>query len=170
AGTTKIGVSSARFRMSFRARGGAREISLRDTWHREWLPPQPPTSSSPCGATPRRVAGLLRRAAAIHRVGWTACHRRELYRARGAPRQQAIRADGNGRPRQRQHLVAAACSVAGVYQNWQVAAALDRRDDGEVERIAGEIGERAHAAFAQDNLIVSLGQDVLGGHQELVER
>src|SRR2546422_8398562 len=72
--------------MSFRARGGAREISPRDTWQREWLPPQPPTSSSPCGATPRRFAGLLRRAAAIHRVGWTACHRRELYRARGAPR------------------------------------------------------------------------------------
>src|SRR5207244_12672349 len=86
ASTHSCVVPTASFRLSSQARLGALENTLRYTWQRESLPPQPPTSSSPCGATPRRFAGLLRRAAAIHREGWTACHRRELYRARGAPR------------------------------------------------------------------------------------
>ena len=39
----------------------------------------------------------------------------------------------------------------------------------EVERVAGVIGERADAAFAEHYLVVAFAHDVFGGHQEFVE-
>ena len=43
-------------------------------------------------------------------------------------------------------------------------------NDAEVERVAGVVGEGAHAAFAEDDLVVALAHDVFGGHQEFFER
>ena len=43
-------------------------------------------------------------------------------------------------------------------------------NDAEVEGVARVVGEGAHAALAEDDLVVALAHDVLGGHQELVER
>ena len=39
-----------------------------------------------------------------------------------------------------------------------------------VERVAGVIVERADAALAEDDLLVAAGHDVLGAHQQLLER
>ena len=68
------------------------------------------------------------------------------------------------------HLVAPAGAVRRVDQDRQVRDLLDRRHHGQVERVAREVRERAHAALAQDHLVVALGEDVLGRHQELLER
>ena len=40
----------------------------------------------------------------------------------------------------------------------------------QVERVAAVVGERPHAALAEDHVVVAAGHDVLGGHQPLFER
>ena len=50
-----------------------------------------------------------------------------------------------------------------------MTAFLDGRNDGEIKRVAGEIGEGAYAAFAEHHVVVALGEDVLGGHEKFVE-
>ena len=47
---------------------------------------------------------------------------------------------------------------------------LDVRDRREVERVARVVGERAHAALAEDDLVVALGEEVLGREQQLLDR
>ena len=74
------------------------------------------------------------------------------------------------RPRQRHDLLAASRPVRGVHQDRQVAHSLDRRHHRQVQRVAREVRERAHPTLAQDHLVVALGEDVLGRHQELLER
>ena len=69
-----------------------------------------------------------------------------------------------------QHAVALAGAVAGVDEDGQMAEALHGGNNAEVERVARVIGEGAHAALAEDHFVVALAHDVLGGHQELVER
>jgi len=44
-----------------------------------------------------------------------------------------------------------------------------RGNHGEVEGVARKIGERSNAALAQHDVVIALGEDVFGGHQELVE-
>jgi hypothetical protein len=51
-----------------------------------------------------------------------------------------------------------------------VTAALHRGNHGQVEGVAGEIAEGAHAALAQDHVVIALGHYVFRGHQELIER
>src|SRR5437899_5695543 len=41
---------------------------------------------------------------------------------------------------------------------------------GQIQRVAGKVGEGSNAALAQHHVVISLGQDVLGGHEEFVER
>jgi len=84
--------------------------------------------------------------------------------------EQAVGADGHRCARERQNFVAFAGAVAGVNENRKVAALFDGRDDGEVERIAGKIGESADATFAEHDVVIAFGEDVFGGHEEFVKR
>ena len=51
-----------------------------------------------------------------------------------------------------------------------MAELLHGRNDAQVERVARVIGKRAHAALAQDHFVIALAHDVLGRHQEFIER
>src|SRR5216683_2533886 len=84
--------------------------------------------------------------------------------------QQSIRANGNGCARERQDFVAFAGAMAGVNQDRQVTASFHRRHDGQIQRVARVIGESADAAFAQHHAVISLGEYILRGHQEFIER
>ena len=42
--------------------------------------------------------------------------------------------------------------------------------NAQVQRVAGVVREGADAALAEDHVVIALRQDVLGGHQELVDR
>jgi hypothetical protein len=79
---------------------------------------------------------------------------------------------GAGRDRRARHrddLGAHAGPVARVGDDRQVRQRLYDRDRGQVQEIAGVAVEAAHAALAQDDVVVPLGQDVLGGEQQLVD-
>jgi hypothetical protein len=84
--------------------------------------------------------------------------------------EKAIGAYGDRGAGEREDFVTFAGAVGGIDEDGEVAALFDGRNDGEVERVAGEIGEGADAAFAEHDLVVAFGQDVLGGHEEFVER
>ena len=81
-----------------------------------------------------------------------------------------VRARRGGRHRHRRHQLAPAGGVAGVDDHRQVRALLEHRDRHQVKREAVGGLERADPALAQDHLLVALLEDVLGGHQQLVER
>src|SRR5258708_14167517 len=51
-----------------------------------------------------------------------------------------------------------------------MAALFHGRNHGEVEGVARKIGEGSNAALAKHNVVIALGEDVLGGHEEFVER
>ena len=84
--------------------------------------------------------------------------------------EEAVGSNGNSGAGKRQNFVAFAGAVTGVNENRKVAAFFDGGDDGEVQSIAGEIGESADAAFAEHDVVISFGEDVFGGHEEFVER
>ena len=60
--------------------------------------------------------------------------------------------------------------VAGVDDDRQVRVALDDGHGGDVERVARGVLERADAALAEHHLLVAVGEDVLGGQQQLFDR
>ena len=45
-----------------------------------------------------------------------------------------------------------------------------RGNDAQVKSIAGVIGEGAYPALAENHLVIALAHDVLGSHQQLLER
>jgi hypothetical protein len=59
--------------------------------------------------------------------------------------------------------------VRGVDEDGQVRERLHRGHHREVERVPREVRERAHAALAEHDRVVALGDDVLRRHQELLE-
>ncbi|MNS70374.1 hypothetical protein D3C72_1037170 [compost metagenome] len=59
--------------------------------------------------------------------------------------------------------------MAGVGHHRQVAEALDQRDGGHVEGVAGGVVVGADAALAEDHLAVARGEQVLGGEQPLLD-
>ena len=59
--------------------------------------------------------------------------------------------------------------MAGIDENRQMAEAMDGRHDAQVEGVASVVDERADSALAEDDLIIALGHDVFGGHEQLVE-
>jgi hypothetical protein len=83
--------------------------------------------------------------------------------------EEAIAADGNGGAGERENFVAFAGAVAGIDHDGEMAALFDSGDNGEVEGVAGKIGEGAHAAFAEDDVVVAFAHNVFGGHQEFIE-
>jgi hypothetical protein len=60
----------------------------------------------------------------------------------------AVGAHGNGCSRHGDDFVALTRSMAGVYQDGQMAQALHRRDDAQIERISSVIGKSSHPALA----------------------
>src|SRR5712664_38238 len=84
--------------------------------------------------------------------------------------EQAVGADSDSGARKRQNFVALAGAVAGVDKNGKMAAFFYGGNDGEVERVARKIRERSNAPLAEHDVVIALGEDVLRGHQELVER
>jgi len=84
--------------------------------------------------------------------------------------EEAIGADSDRSAGEWENFVALAGAVAGVNEDRQVAALFDRGDDGEIEGVAGKVGEGAHAAFAEHHVVVAFAQDVFGGHEKFIER
>ena len=84
--------------------------------------------------------------------------------------EEAIAANGDGGAGERKNFVALACAVAGVDENRQVATFLDGRDNGEVECVAGEVGEGADTALAEHDVVVAFAHDVFRSHEEFIER
>ena len=60
--------------------------------------------------------------------------------------------------------------MAGVGDDGQVRQVVQHRHGVEVEGVAGAGLEGADAALAQDNVVVALAHDVLGSHEQLVDR
>src|SRR5258708_38198471 len=83
---------------------------------------------------------------------------------------QAIGSNGDGGAGEWRHFVALAGAVAWIDHDGQVAEALDRRHDAEIECVAGVIGESPHSALAENYVVVALAHDVLGGHEKFFER
>jgi hypothetical protein len=83
--------------------------------------------------------------------------------------EQAIGADSHGGAGERENFVALAGTVTGVDEDGEVAAFFYSGHDGEVQSVAGKIGEGAHAAFAKHDVVVAFGENVFGGHQKFVE-
>ena len=71
--------------------------------------------------------------------------------------EQAVRANCYSRARKWQYLVAFSRTVAGVNQNWKVAAFFDGGHHRQIQSIARKIRERAHAAFTKHYVVVALG-------------
>ena len=83
--------------------------------------------------------------------------------------EEAVGAYGDGGAGEGQDFVALAGAMTGIDENGEVAALFDGGHYGEVEGVAGEIGEGTHAAFAEHDVVVAFGKDVFGGHEEFVE-
>src|SRR5271166_3167356 len=83
---------------------------------------------------------------------------------------ETVSPNRNRGPGQWRDLVALAGSVAGIDDDRQMAQPLHRGNHAEIERVASVIGEGAHAALAQDHVVVALAHDVFGGHQKFFHR
>src|SRR3990172_3618561 len=81
-----------------------------------------------------------------------------------------VRPHGNGRQRQRGHEIPFSGGVTRIDDDRQVRQLLQRRDRRKVQRIPGVLFEGPDAPLAEDNIVVSLGHDVLGRHQKLLDR
>ena len=65
------------------------------------------------------------------------------------------------------HPVNAAC-MGRVNDDRQMAHALEYRNSGNIECVAGVLLVGADAALAEDDVLVALSHDVLGAHQEFL--
>src|SRR6516164_43669 len=81
----------------------------------------------------------------------------------------AVRTDSNRSAGERKYLGTLASPVAGIDEDGQVTQALHRGNDAQIEGVAGVVGERTHAALAEDYLVVALAHHVFGCHQEFFE-
>ena len=81
-----------------------------------------------------------------------------------------VGADGSGRERQRRDQVTAACGVTWIDDHGQVAELLQDRHGRQIERESVGGLERADAALAQHHGLIAFLEDVLSGHQQLLER
>src|SRR5437660_10288228 len=65
--------------------------------------------------------------------------------------EKAIRADGDSGARKRQDFVAFAGAVAGINEDWKMAALFYGGNKSEGECVAGKIGERSNAALGEQH-------------------
>jgi len=78
--------------------------------------------------------------------------------------EEAIGASGDGGAGERKNFVAFAGAVRRIDEDRKMAAFFDGGDDGEIEGVAGEIGESTDAAFAEHDVVVAFAENVFGGH------
>ena len=83
--------------------------------------------------------------------------------------QDAVGSGGNRSPGHGQYALALAGAVAGVHQDGQVAEPLHGGNDAEVEGVAGVVSKGAHAALAENDLVVAFAHHVLGGHEKFLK-
>ena len=83
---------------------------------------------------------------------------------------QAVGTAGGRGERHGLNVAGVAGGVAGVGDDGQVRQVVQHRHGVEVEGIAGAGLEGADAALAQDDVVVALAHDVLGGHEQLIDR
>jgi len=84
--------------------------------------------------------------------------------------EEAVGANRYRGARKGKNFVAFAGAVAGIDKNGKVAAFFHGRDYGQIQGVAGEIGEGADAAFAEHDVVVAFTEDVFRGHEKFVER
>lgn len=83
---------------------------------------------------------------------------------------QAVGTGGDGGLCQLRHHPCVAAGVAGVHDDGQVGHLVEHDHAGEVEGVPHTGLEGADAALAEDDVLVALGHDVLGAHDELLQR
>src|SRR5467141_4820145 len=83
---------------------------------------------------------------------------------------QAVGAGGDRGPAHRKDEIVPASAVAWIDDNRQMGELLHSGDHVEIEGVACVFDERPDSPLAEADLIVSARQDVLGAHEELVER
>ena len=83
---------------------------------------------------------------------------------------QAVGTAGGRGERHGLNVAGVAGGVAGVGDDGQVRQVVQHRHGVEVEGVAGAGLEGADAALAQDDVVVALAHDVLGGHEQLIDR
>ena len=81
-----------------------------------------------------------------------------------------VGADRDAADRQRLDQPALAGGVARIDDDGQVGQLVEQRHRRQVHRVAGVRLERPDAALAQDHVRVARADDVLGGHQPLLDR
>ena len=82
---------------------------------------------------------------------------------------QAVGTGGDSGLGQLRHHPCVAAGVAGVYDDGQVGHLMKHDHAGEVEGVAHTGLKGADAALAENDVLVALGHDVLGAHDELLE-
>ena len=83
---------------------------------------------------------------------------------------QAVGTAGGRGERHGLNVARVAGGVAGIGDDGQVRQVVQHRHGVEVEGVAGAGLEGADAALAQDDVVVALAHDVLGSHEQLVDR
>ena len=83
---------------------------------------------------------------------------------------QTVGTDGHCRLGQRGHHEGNACRVARVDDNGQMGHFFQHRNGGNVQRVAHARLKGTDAALAQNDVRVALCHDVLGAHDELLQR
>jgi len=82
----------------------------------------------------------------------------------------SIGADGDAGSSQRDHLLATSGPMTGIHNDREMAQTLHGRHNREIQRVAGMLRKRAHAALAEDDIVVAFGHDVFGGQKQLLQR
>ena len=82
---------------------------------------------------------------------------------------QAVGTGGDSGLGQLRHHPCVAAGVAGVYDDGQVGHLVEHDHAGEVEGVAHTGLKGADAALAEDDVLIALGHDVLGAHDELLK-
>ena len=174
AGQAQLARAGARLRRTRAASGRAavpRPVLRQPAADRRARPPA--TSGSPCSGADVLVDGT-RRGHQVARTG----RGRAAARRRTGPRpgrgwtstMTPSAPDRDAADRQRLDEPALAGGVRRVDDDRQVGQVVEQRHGGEVHRVARVRLERPDAALAEDHVGVAGADDVLGGHQPLLDR
>src|SRR5580704_12545496 len=82
---------------------------------------------------------------------------------------QAVGACRDSGPSHWRDFVTASRPVRGIGDNRQVRELFDYRNGGDIERVAEVIFERADAALAEDDVVISAGENVFGAEEKLFD-
>src|SRR5687768_7296905 len=83
--------------------------------------------------------------------------------------QQAVRSGCNRSPGHRRNLVATAGAMRGVDNNGEVGEFLDNWDRRNIQCVAGVVLKGSNATLAQDDFMVSAGENIFGRKEPLFD-